>query len=300
MIDAERRALASLKFNLAPTPDDVWRPSPFHVADLHKEVVESVFDGVNLARSPDDSSPLGVVIQGPSGAGKTHMLGMVRQRTQNDGGHFFLVSLLNGKTFWESTALCVVDGLLRETVGKSTQLKAFLRRLALSLGLPGATRDAIIGDAPLTPADLDTFIAALREHNRAVGQEAQDTARALVMHGSKNLAAQDVGYSYLNSLDLADYPERGVWGLNLGARSPQQIVRDMSRLFALTGSPTVIAYDQLDTLFSQSQGSTIRAAETGHADAMGILGQVADGLLSATRGYRRTLVVVPACLTPGR
>ena len=37
LTDAERRALAALKFDLAPTPDDVWRPSPFNVADLHRE-----------------------------------------------------------------------------------------------------------------------------------------------------------------------------------------------------------------------------------------------------------------------
>ena len=97
MIDSERRALSALKFNLAPTPDDVWRPSPYNVAELHREVVEGVFDGVNLARAVDDSCPLGVVIQGPAGAGKTHMLGMVRQRTQNDGGYFFLVSLLTAR-----------------------------------------------------------------------------------------------------------------------------------------------------------------------------------------------------------
>ena len=64
------------------------------------------------------------------------MLGMVRQRTQNDGGYFFLVSLLSGKSFWESTALCIVDGLLREGVGWQTQLKAFLRRLTPASGSP--------------------------------------------------------------------------------------------------------------------------------------------------------------------
>ena len=70
-----------------------------------------------------------MVIQGRAGAGKTHMLGTVRERTQRDGGYFFLVSLLNGKTFWESTALCMVEGLLRERIGWPTQLKTFLRRL---------------------------------------------------------------------------------------------------------------------------------------------------------------------------
>ena len=38
LTEAERRALAALKFDLAPTPDDVWRPSPFNVPDLHRDV----------------------------------------------------------------------------------------------------------------------------------------------------------------------------------------------------------------------------------------------------------------------
>ena len=126
----EREALNSLKFNSAPTADDVWRPSPHHVGQLHREVVERVFDGVDLARrSAEDSSPLGVVIQGPSGAGKTHMLGMVRERTQREGGYFFLISLLDGKAFWESAALCLVGGLLKQGADGRTQLAVFLDRL---------------------------------------------------------------------------------------------------------------------------------------------------------------------------
>ncbi|HEX6873339.1 MAG TPA: hypothetical protein VF163_19760 [Micromonosporaceae bacterium] len=295
MIDAERRALAALRFNLAPTPDDVWRPSPFNVADQHKDVVESIFEGVSQARTRDDHNPLGVVVQGTSGAGKTHVLTMVRTRTQHDGGYFFLVSLLSGKTFWESTALCIVDGLLRECVGWKTQLKAFLRRLTSMLDLPAGVRDAICGDKGVTPADLDSFIAALRRFSRVVGQETQDTARALVLYGSVDLAGQDLGYAYLNSLDLADVPERSVWGVGPGARSPQLIVRDISRLLALTGSPTVIAIDQMDTLFAQSTGSVIVGGSSEEPGASTLLGQVADGLMTLREVTRRTLVVV-ACL----
>jgi len=295
MIDAERRALSALRFDLAPTPDDVWRPSPFNVADLHRDVVESVFEGVGQAKTSDEASPIGVVIQGSPGSGKTHLLGLVRARTQNDGGYFFLISLLSGKTFWESTALCIVDGLLRETIGWSSQLKAFLRKLTATLGVPTALRDAIAGDAPLTPADLDAFIAALRAHNRAVGQECQDTARALVLHGSAAMATQDLGYAYLNSIELVDFPDRADWGLSLSTRSPQLIVRDISRLLALTGSATVIAIDQIDTLFAQSAGSAINSGGALDDAAANLLGQVADGLMTLREVTRRALVVV-ACI----
>jgi hypothetical protein len=293
MIDAQRRALAALKFNLAPTPDDVWRPSPYHVAELHREVVEQVIDGVNEARGTE--APLGMVIRGTAGAGKTHLLGLVRQRTQHDGGYFFLVSLVGGKTFWESTALCIVDGLLRETVGGPNQLAVALRRLATKVGLGPAARDAIAGEGQLRPETLDEFITLLRRNDRTIGQDVQDTARALVLHVAEDLDAQDVGYAYLNSLDLADYPQRCQWGLSVAARSPQQVVRDVSRLLALSGGPTLIAYDQLDTLFSQTAAGLLRADDRADATSASVLGQVADGLMSLREVTRATLVVV-ACL----
>ncbi len=295
LTDGERRALLALKFDLAPTPDDVWRPSPYNVPDLHKEVVESVFDGVSQAKATDDGCPLGVVIQGPAGSGKTHLLGMVRARTQHDGGYFFLVSLLSGKTFWESTALCIVDGLLRESVGWSSQLKAFLRRLATTLGIPNPIRDSIAGDASLKPGDLDVFIAALRQKDRVIGQDTQHTARALVLYGSQDLDAQDLGHAYLTSMDLADFGDRTDWGLAVEARPASLVVRDLSRLLALTGSPTVIAFDQIDTLVAQSGGSAIASGGALDAAAASMLGQVTNGLMALRELTRRALIVV-ACL----
>ncbi len=295
LTDAERRALAALKFDLAPTPDDVWRPSPFNVADLHRDVVESIFDGVSQARAADDGCPLGVVMQGPAGSGKTHLLGMVRSRTQHDGGYFFLVSLLSGTRFWESTALCIADGLLRESVGWSSQLKAFLRRLTSTLGLPPGLRDAICGDTPLKHTQLTAFVAALREKDRVLGQETQHTARALVLYGAQDHAQQDLGYAYLTSMGLADFPERTEWGLTEQPRPPSLMVRDISRLLALTGSPTVIAFDQLDTLFAQSGGSAIAAGGALDETSANMIGQVANGLMTLRELTRKALIVV-ACI----
>jgi Helicase HerA, central domain len=294
MNEAERRALSSLKFNYAPTPDDVWKPSPFHVDALHRQTVDAIFEGVESARSSDASSPLGVVIQGRSGSGKTHMLGMVRERVQRDAGYFFLVSLLSGKKFWESTALAVVEDLRRDAGSWPTQLAGFLRRLSADVGVRKEVRDAISGDEPLVRGDLDAFIAALRTFNPSVGQETQDTARALVLYGSRDFRAQDVGYEFLTSTVPDDNIERSAWGISPRVRTPQLVVRDISRLLALTG-PTVIAVDQIDTLFAQSMSSVISGAEAGdHHDPL-LLGQIADGLMSLREVTRRTLAVI-ACL----
>src|SRR5262245_56657904 len=109
----ERAALEEVSFNPAPTPDDVWRPSPYDVPEQHERVVKKILQGANEARTGDDESPIGVVVQGRAGSGKTHMLGALRDRVQQDGGFFFLVGVINGKTFWENAAGSMVDGMLR-------------------------------------------------------------------------------------------------------------------------------------------------------------------------------------------
>ena len=72
-------------------------------------------------------------------------------------------------------------------------------------------------------------------------------------------------------------------------------MRDISRLLALTGSPTLFAIDQIDTLFAQSTRSLLREGGTLDHQAAVTLGQVADGLLTLREMTRRALVVV-ACL----
>lgn len=288
---AEREVLAALNFNPAPTPDDVWQPSPFNVPELHERAVTEILTGVNRARRDDTARPLGVAVQGRAGSGKTHLLGAVRERIQHDGGFFFLVNQINGNTFWESTALGLVEGLAQPASVWGTQLKAFLRRLTPHLGLERDVRDVIAGAAPLTRAHLDTFIRSLRGYDPAVGRECQDTARALVLLGAEDYEAQDIGYAHLNSVET-EPAARAAWGLSPAVRTPQLVVRDVSRLIALTLSPTVIAIDQLDTLFAQTTTSMFDRLDTVEDPLAAVIGPVADGLLTLRDITRRTLVVV--------
>ncbi|MEH1102124.1 ATP-binding protein [Micromonospora sp. CPCC 205561] len=295
MIAADARAaLEAVSLNPAVTPDDVWRPSPHDVPELHERVVAEILRGVGRARTDDTTVPLGVAVQGRAGAGKTHLLGAVRDRIQRDGGYFFLVDMVNGKTFWESVALALVEGMGRDAIGWGTQLRTFLRRLTAQLGIPAEVRDAVAGTEPVSREHLDTFVRALRTHHREVGRDCQDTARALALHGALDFEAQDVGYAHLIS-EPGDPAGRTAWGLTPAIRSPQQIVQDVSRLMALTLDPTVIAVDQLDTLFAQTSTAMFdRYAGLEDAQAK-VVGPIADGLLKLRDVTRRTLVVV-SCL----
>ncbi|WP_259401478.1 helicase HerA domain-containing protein [Microbispora sp. H13382] len=293
MTGKELDALAALRFNYAKVPDDVWRPLPFHVGALHRQTAQTILDGFIEAEESADASPIGVVVQGQRGTGKTHLLGWVRQKVHEEDGYFFLVSLLDARSFWESVLLSMLDSLSRPVPGSGTQLKELLWRLCLLAEVPEDARRPVTGEEALSQGDLDAFVRALRRYDRHVGGVAQDVARALVLRACGDLSAQDVGDAYLTSAPEGEPGERARWGFTPIAKSPQEIVRDLSRLVALTG-PAVIAVDQIDVLIAQS---SVAMTDDGQESwpQTAVLDGIAGGLMALREMTRRTLTVL-SCL----
>jgi hypothetical protein len=299
MNEEERAALAALRFNWAPVPDDVWRPLPFHVEGLHAGVIQAVRGGLEDATASADGSPIGLVLQGQRGSGKTHLLGWLRQQVQAQGGYFFLVSLLDAKGFWTSVLASMVDGLARPVPGSEPQLRLLLRRLSAQVGTPRTARRAFMGEIGLTRQALDAFIEGLTAVDEYVARTCQETARALALTASADVAHRDVADNYF-ACGEEDLPgERAEWGMRRAPRTPEEIVQDLSRLLALTG-PAVVAVDQIDTLLAQSAlgGDPAAQQPPGSAEEwhqFQLLESVAGGLMSLRERTRRTLTVV-ACI----
>ncbi|MEV2269146.1 helicase HerA domain-containing protein [Nonomuraea africana] len=283
----EWEALGALRLNAVHAPDDVWRPSPYHVESLHSTAALDLRRGLAEAKESADASPIGVVIQGQRGTGKTHLLGWAREHAQREGGYFFLVGLLDARDFWDSIVIAMLDSLWRPAEDGQSQLRLLLNRLAALADVPRMVRRAVDGRRPLDGEALDLFVGALRRKGGVVLRDAHDTARALVLLASDDLAAQDVGQAYLSS--IPDEGQGREWGLTKGYRSPQEVVRDLSRLLALTG-PSVIAVDQVDALVAQS---TSRLGDDGGQGA--VIEQVAGGLMALRDVTRRTVTVL-SCL----
>jgi len=291
MVDDELRALKALRLDWAPTPDDVWKPSPFHVDGVHPEVSDTILDGLREAAEGQDTHPLGVVITGPAGAGKTHLLGWLRERVQREGGYFFLVELQDERTFWKSVASSMVEGLVRPAADGTRQLDGFLRGLLELTWAQPTLKDAVLGRAPLSLDQVEQLIGALRRINPVVGMECKDTLRALVLLAGSDPAAVDLGQYYLAGVDEADPVERKRWRFPQEPKKVQQIVRELLRLLALTG-PSAVAVDQLDGLVTRSGRAT---GGTTESDAQ--LQRVAVGLMDLREIARRALTVI-ACLSP--
>ncbi|MEU8038374.1 DUF87 domain-containing protein [Streptosporangium sp. NPDC049078] len=294
MRNEERKALTELKLRLNSVLalDDVWNTSPFHVKGLHRHTGQLLLDGLGEAGESRGPSPIGVVVQGQRGTGKTHLLGWARARVLREGGYFILVSLLDSKDFWESVVVSMLDSLsrkVREEDGAS-QLKTFLEHLSELVEVPRMVRRAVTGNTALTREALDAFVEALHRFDGPLCLDTQNTVRALVLLASGGLATQDIGTSYLSSIPEEEPGERAQWGIRRGEKSPQEIVKDISRLMALTG-PSVIAIDQIDTLIAQSSLAGVNDSEQDWRLAL-VVEQVAGGLMALREVTRRTLTVV--------
>lgn len=276
MTPEERKALAALRFNWALTPDDVWGGAQFHVEGLHTEVEEAVLAGLADTARSTGASPIGLVIQGQKGVGKTHLLGWVRGQVQESGGYFFLVKLMEGNAFWTNTANAFVEGLVRPGSGGRTQVAQFLDRLSAATGTP--------------VDDLDGFVASVRRFNRLVWQECQDTLRALVLFASPDDRLCNIGDDYLSGMPETNPGDRETWRIRPHPKQPQEIVGEITKLLALTG-PIVVAVDQIDQLVAVSK----QATGAGPDDDDQLFALVGEGLMSLRDHTSRTLSLV-ACL----
>ena len=295
MDSREREALSSLRLSWAPTADDLWHSQgALHVPGFNDKALDDVMAAFDDAGHEQQSSPLGVVVQGPAGSGKTHLLGQVRERVQDGGGFFFVVELLDATSFWESARSSILRSLNRPAKGRETQLKELLYQLCSVAHVSRVDRKAIIGDDPLTPEVLTGFVNALRTADPVTVGQTRHTLRALVLSGALDFDVQDVGQAYLNSAEDVDDSGRREWSIGVSTLSPQELVRDISWLVALAG-PSVLAIDQIDTLLAQGADRADPSARAGGAVDNSDVEHVAHGLMSIRQNMRRTAAVV-ACL----
>ena len=291
----QREALSSLRLSWAPTADDLWHSQgAFHVPGFNDKALDEVMSAFADAGREQQSSPLGVVVQGPAGSGKTHLLGQVRERVQEGDGFFFVVELLDATSFWESARSSILRSLNRPAAGRETQLKELLYQLCSVAHVSRVDRKAIIGDDPLTPEVLTKFVNALRTADPGTVGLTRHTLRALVLSGAMDFDVQDVGQAYLNSAEDVDDSGRREWSIGVSTLSPQECVRDISWIVAMAG-PAVLAIDQIDTLLAQGADRADPSARAdGGADNSDVE-HVAHGLMSIRQNMRRTAAIV-ACL----
>ena len=284
--------LATLRFDWVDAPDQVWRDSPYHVDGLHADVMSAIDARIRSAAASDGPSPIGLVMQGMKGVGKTHLLGMVRRAAHQAGGYFFLDNLTAGNAFWEDAADALRHGLSRADGSGEPQVRSFVRRVCERGDVPWESAAAVLSGQGLSRSHLDAFLTGLRKLDRQVAIECADTARALVLYASDDPTHNEVGNDYLGRFEEAKSGDRRKWGIRMKPKSALAQVHDITRLLALTG-PLVISVDQFDTLVASSDKLARDGGKAGETDVL--VAQIADGLMGLREVTRRTVTVL-ACL----
>jgi hypothetical protein len=280
MNEEQHHALASIQFSSVLGPDDIWSPLSHHVDGLHPQAVDELTRSVLAAKRRPHSTPTGIVLRGERGVGKTHLLGWLRQRVQQEGGSFFMPKLIDGKSFWAGAVHGVIHQLLGSDGG---QLGRMLDALGQQTGCGDELRMRLRGMLQVRRSDIDELVERVEDLDLDVALECADTLRALVLYQG-NRTLREVGRSFLVLEEGVEESAAGAWGFRDRSRVPQLRFNDLSRLFALTG-PVVMAVDQIDSVIAQSE----QVEEDLLAD------RLADGLMRMREETTRTIIAV-ACI----
>jgi hypothetical protein len=295
-------ALRAVDFNWTHALHDVWSDPLFHVEDLHKATVDSIMDEFSLWTARPDSSPIGRVISGRAGAGKTHLIGTLRRRVWEMHGWFVLLDIVGISEFWATAALGFVESLSRRMPGGLPQHKAVISGVLDALSLDPVARRAIAGQniGPLiTKLDaIDLFLNMLRQVDFATTLKHQDVVRALILLDAEDSQVSALAYSWLLGADV-DEGMRRVLKVAAVQPRPVDIVRGMLWIMSLAG-PTLIAVDQIDSIVSEANVPVLSDVFGGRSSlgvnrAQSIVQTLAGGLMDLHDVKRRAMTVV-SCL----
>lgn len=291
-------AFTSARLDWTASLNQVWTDSPVHVEGVHREVIDEVLEKWGWMEDPDVLNPLGTIILGEAGAGKTHLVSAIRREIIGRGGLFLLGDMTDVRDFWETVNQGIVNSLLRPLPDGTTQLAAVLSSLLARFGgerLGGMGAEDFAG---LRPPALENRLDELLQGAARLEPEVRrhaDELKALMLLGSSELSISQVGLAWLGGLDVS---EEGLLrhALPPPTKRASDRVRSLSWVISQRG-PMVFAVDQLDAIASEARAYK----EAGrHGGASLVYHEVVRGMMELWDVLERTLVVATSLETNWR
>jgi hypothetical protein len=299
-MNAALQAFQAADLNWTHDLQNVWSDPVFQVDELHRSLIDGLIDSFFARTKKITDNPIGKVILGEAGAGKTHLIGTLRRRVWQAKGWFILLDIVGITDFWATAALGFLNSLHQPMPNGRTQYEAVLSTIVGSVPLDTQTRTAIVEwEKKPEKTKLDTislFLKLLSRIDAANTTKHQDVVRALLLLGSDDWDANNLAYCWLQGLDV-DEAKRKELKFLMAPPPYAELVRGMLWVMSLAG-PTLIAVDQIDAIVSASNllaGVDDVPDDDGERKARAIIDLLAGGLMDLHDLKRRAMTVV-SCL----
>jgi hypothetical protein len=265
-------ALRAVDFNWVRSLESVWIDDEVTIPGPNAAAVTEVAQRFFGETRAVEAHPNGIVLTGPSGIGKTHLVGNLRREVWQRGGWFVLLDVLGLTDFWRSAALSYITSLLQTMPDGRRQLEAVLGGVARRFNVEKQVDAAF--DMPNIDVRVDLLVKGLMRADMPNTLRHQDVFRALYLLRSNDMDSSSLAYSWLQGYD-ADEKARAALGFHKPPPAPAELVRGMSWIMSLAG-PTLIGVDQIDGVVNPSivathVGDDIGSQSLGEALAAGLL-----------------------------
>jgi hypothetical protein len=252
-----------------------------------------------LRNRGDTNSPLGLVILGQAGSGKTHLLNVTRKYSLLQGIGFILVDMTGVHDFWGTVLQGYVSSLQVDVAGGETQLGQLLDYILTYTDQKIDRRALAQATGPELNQYLKLTLTGLTIRHRTATIRYQNVVRALFLLNSNDLDFSSAGSNWLQGLEI-DERARSGFGFTVSIPgSVQNIVEGISWAMSLRG-PAVLAFDQLDSIVMQHHLTAGTRALDDLLDeqriSRAIIQGIGGGLTALHTATSRTLTVV-SCLS---
>jgi len=292
-------ALRDVDFDWVRRLKSVWHDDPAHVSGINRNALEETLRAFGRVRS---DAPLGRVLIGAAGAGKTHLLGALRGAVASTGW-FVLVDMTDVRDFWETVLQGFLESLREPLADGKPQFHQVLHEVLLHLAERGN---------PAPQADYERLLEGLQTQQLGVianlanstiahrlrpsypnqALDFQDVLRALLLLNARDFEVSNFGHGWLLGLELEE-AERRACGFFSKRRDAKHVVTGLCWLMSLA-RPTLLALDQLDAIVGQHTAASRTGESPEQAAAQAILLGLGNGLIGL-HALPRTLSLL-SCL----